>query len=393
MSEVLSFGCRLNLAESETIRALTAGDDGLVVVNSCAVTREAVRQSRQAVRRALRDGKRVVATGCAVEVEPEAFAGAEIVANGRKTDLRQYLPSLQGGAKAEAGPASRHARAFVIVQNGCDHRCTFCIIPFGRGAARSMPVADVVRQIRDLVASGCNEVVLTGVDVTSWGCDLPGEPKLGDLVAAILAGVPALPRLRLSSLDAVEIDPLLFEIVTGEARLMPHLHLSLQAGDDMILKRMKRRHSRDDAVRLVERLKTARPAIAIGADLIAGFPTETDDMAANTLKLLDDCDVVHAHIFPYSERVGTPAARMPQVAPDVRRARAGVLRSRAAERRARWLAAQTGGTAEVLVELDGRSGHSPAFAPVRLVHDAAPRSVTRARLIGLEDGILMAEAA
>jgi threonylcarbamoyladenosine tRNA methylthiotransferase MtaB len=259
-----------------------------------------------------------------------------------------------------------HARAFVEVQNGCDHRCTFCIIPFGRGNSRSVPVATVVERIAGLVEGGYREVVLTGVDLTSYGPDLPQAPTLAALIERILIKVPQLERLRLSSLDSIEIDERLFELITGEARIMPHLHLSLQAGDDMILKRMRRRHSRADAIRIVTRLKAARPAIAIGADLIAGFPTETDAMFANTAALIDDCDIVHAHIFPYSPREGTPAARMPQVAPDLRKRRAATLRAQAAARRQRWLQSLVGTVQPVLIERPGDRGHAPNFAELRL---------------------------
>jgi threonylcarbamoyladenosine tRNA methylthiotransferase MtaB len=258
-----------------------------------------------------------------------------------------------------------HARAFVEVQNGCDHRCTFCIIPFGRGNSRSVPAGAVIDRITTLVAAGHREIVLTGVDLTSYGPDLPGAPTLGMLVERILRHVPALERLRLSSLDGIEIDDRLFALLTQEARIMPHVHLSLQAGNDMILKRMKRRHARAESVKLVDRLKTARPDIAIGADLIAGFPTEDDAMFAETLALIDDCDVVHAHIFPYSERDGTPAARMPQVAVAVRKLRAAALRAAGARRKAAWLTGLIGTTQNVLVERPGDRGHAGNFAEVR----------------------------
>ena len=379
--DIINLGCRLNLAEGETIRTLLGGRD-TIVVNSCAVTNAAVRQTRQAIRRARRKRPEaeLVVTGCAAQIDPESFAAMpevdRVIGNGEK-----LLPeSWAGAAPIVVGDIMRvrdtaphlatsfdgHARAFVEVQNGCDHRCTFCAIPLGRGNSRSVPAGAVVDRIAMLVDAGHREVVLTGVDLTSYGPDLPGEPTLGQLVERILRHVPRLERLRLSSLDSIEIDDRLFALVTQEPRVMPHLHLSLQAGDDMVLKRMKRRHSRAQAVAIVERLKAARPEIAIGADLIAGFPTETEAMAANTLALIDDCDIVHAHIFPYSPRAGTPAARMPQVPPEVRKARAARLRQAAERRRASWLESLIGTEQAVLIERPGDRGHAPNFAEVRV---------------------------
>ncbi len=386
--DIISLGCRLNIAESETIRGLVAGRD-MVVVNSCAVTNTAVRETRDRIRRARRDrpGAEIVVTGCAAQIDPSGFAAmpevdrvignvdkltpaawasAEPVVVGDIMAVRDTAPHL---AEAFTPAFSGHARAFVEVQNGCDHRCTFCAIPFGRGNSRSVPAGAVIDRIGALVEAGHREVVLTGVDLTSYGPDLPGAPTLGMLVERILRHVPALERLRLSSLDGIEIDGRLFDLLTGEKRIMPHVHLSLQAGDDMVLKRMKRRHSRQQSVALVERLKRARGDIAIGADLIAGFPTEDDAMAANTLALIGDCDIVHAHIFPYSERDGTPAARMPQVATPVRKARAAALRAAAAERRRAWLASLVGSTQQILVERPGDRGHAANFADVRLPDD------------------------
>ncbi len=420
---VLNFGCRLNVVESEAIRALGLPSD-MVVLNSCAVTGEAVRQARQAVRRVRRErpDARVVVTGCAAEVE--RFEGVAVVPNGMKLNTTAYPSPSRGevdSATAERvrvdaavpqsipgchphpliglTPLSRlspqgrgvlaatdQSRAFVAVQNGCDHRCTFCIIPYGRGDSRSVATAAVVERVREL-ADTHNEIVLTGVDLTDWR---DGDLRLGDLVAAILGGVPNLPRLRLSSIDSVEIDPLLMELIAGETRLMPHLHLSLQAGDDMILKRMKRRHSRSDAVRIVGQIKSARPDVAIGADLIAGFPTETDAMFANTLALVSDCDIVHAHIFPYSEREGTPAARMPQLPIPLRRERAARLREAAAERRRAWLRDQIGTVQDVLVERGG-GGHTPGFAAVRIQGEAG--RIVQARLTGLDGDRLIGAAA
>jgi threonylcarbamoyladenosine tRNA methylthiotransferase MtaB len=287
-------------------------------------------------------------------------------------------------------------RAFVEVQNGCDHRCTFCIIPYGRGNSRSVPAGLVVERIKKLVDEGAQEVVLTGVDVTSYGPDLPGNPSLGLLVERILRHVPALPRLRLSSIDSVEIDERLFDIVTSEPRFMPHLHMSFQAGDDMILKRMKRRHSRAQAVEMVRRLKDKRPEIAIGADLIAGFPTETDEMAENSLRLIEDCDIVMGHIFPFSPRAGTPAARMPQVAPAVAKERAKRLREASSRRKALWLQGLVGTEQKVLVERGGDFGHADNFAPVRIRHSRDSGEdvgkVLEVKIIGVEELMLIGEA-
>nr|WP_077508264.1 tRNA (N(6)-L-threonylcarbamoyladenosine(37)-C(2))-methylthiotransferase MtaB [Sphingomonas sp. LM7] len=377
--QIINMGCRLNLAEGESIRALLAGRD-TIVVNSCAVTNEAVKQTRQAIRRARRESPEaeLVVTGCAAQIDPASFAAMpevnRVIGNAEKLRaeaweaydevLVQDIMAVRETAPHLAASFSTHARAFVEVQNGCDHRCTFCAIPYGRGNSRSVPAGAVIDRIAALAESHA-EVVLTGVDLTSYGPDLPGAPSLGQLVERILAHVPHLQRLRLSSLDGIEIDERLFALLTQEPRLQPHIHLSLQAGDDMVLKRMKRRHSRADSVALVERLKAARPEIAMGADLIAGFPTEDEAMFANTLALLDDCDVVHPHIFPYSPRAGTPAARMPQVAPEVVKARAARLREAAAARRSRWLQSLIGSEQQILIERPGDRGHAGNFAEVR----------------------------
>ncbi len=384
--EVVSLGCRLNIAESETIRTLIAGRD-MVVVNSCAVTNEAVKQTRAAIRRAARarPGAELVVTGCAAEIDPAGFAAmpevSHVVANTAKLWPESW------GAVETVAPAlfTGHARAFVEVQNGCDHSCTFCIIPQGRGRSRSSPAGGVIDRVRALVEAGHREMVLTGVDLTSYGPDLPGAPSLGMLVERILTHVPALERLRLSSLDSVEIDDRLFAIVTQDARVMPHLHLSLQAGSDMILKRMKRRHTRAQSVALVERLVAARPDIAIGADLIAGFPTEDEAMFADTLALIADAWIVHAHIFPFSPRTGTPAARMPQVAPEVRRERAARLRAAAATRRRAWLDSLVGTRQAMLVERPGDRGHAPNFATIACDTIAEPGSVRNVRITGATD--------
>jgi threonylcarbamoyladenosine tRNA methylthiotransferase MtaB len=366
---VLSFGCRLNLVESEAMRraAMAAGERDLVIVNTCAVTAEAVRQARQAIRRVARERPqaRIVATGCAVETDRTVFAGMDeigaIVPNAEKT-----APATWGlkARPAEAPGIAGHTRGFVAIQNGCDHRCTFCIIPFGRGASRSVPPAAVVAEVQALVASGHREVVLTGVDLTSWGADLPDRPRLGALVAQILADVPDLARLRLSSLDVAEIDAALLGAIAGERRLMPHLHLSLQSGNDLILKRMKRRHLRADAIRLCSEIRRVRPELVFGADLIAGFPTESEAMFEDTLALVGECGLTHIHAFPYSPRRGTPAARMPQVAAEVARARAARLRDAGAAQLARHLDAQIGRRITVLTERGGK-GRAEDFTPVK----------------------------
>jgi threonylcarbamoyladenosine tRNA methylthiotransferase MtaB len=380
-AEVINFGCRLNIAEGEAVRAAADGADNLIIINTCAVTAEAERQARQAIRRAAlrRPEARIIVTGCAAQISPGEFAKMPevdaVLGNIEKRDPASYQRAeslLVSDIFSTAQPllpvtsGADHARAFVEVQNGCDHRCTFCIIPYGRGNSRSVPAGLVIDAVKAAVDRGQQEVILTGVDLTSYGPDLPGAPTLGQLVERILNHVPALKRLRLSSLDSVEIDDRLAELITGEGRIMPHLHLSLQSGDDMILKRMKRRHNRGQAVALVERLKSKRPEIAIGADIIAGFPTETDLMFANSLNLISDCDIVFGHIFPYSPRKGTPAALMPQVARPVVKERAATLRAAADARKAHWLQSMVGTRQSVLVELDGQSGHAENFAAVRL---------------------------
>ena len=378
----------------------------MVVVNSCAVTNEAVRSTRQAIRRAkrARPGAEIVVTGCAAQIDPASFAAmpevARVVGNAEKLDPAVWaandrmavsdIMAVRETAPHLAHAFTGHARAFVEVQNGCDHRCTFCAIPYGRGNSRSVPAGAVIDHIAAVVEQGHSEVVLTGVDLTSYGHDLPGKPDLGALVERILRHVPALKRLRLSSLDSIEIDDRLFALLTQEPRVMPHVHLSLQAGDDMILKRMKRRHLRAEAVGLVERLKTARPEIAIGADIIAGFPTETPEMFANSLSLIVDCDIVHAHIFPFSPRTGTPAARMPQVAPPEVKARAATLRARAAEHRAAWLASLVGTEQDVLIERPGDRGHAGNFAEVRLTETHSVGSVVRTAITGVDNNHLTA---
>ncbi|GIU67813.1 tRNA (N(6)-L-threonylcarbamoyladenosine(37)-C(2))-methylthiotransferase MtaB [Candidatus Phycosocius spiralis] len=386
--ETITLGCRLNLYESEAMRGLaqTAGLCDVILINTCAVTAEAVRQARQTIRRAKKDkpDATIVVTGCAAQIDPAMFAVMpevdHVIGNGEKTSPQTFM-DLAGG-KAErvvvndimsvhetAGHlidgVQDRARAYVQVQNGCDHRCTFCIIPFGRGNSRSVPAGEVVAMIDRLVAKGVPEVVLSGVDMTSWGADLPGQPSLGDLVQRILKLVPDLNRLRLSSLDAVEIDETLFRLFADEERMMPHMHLSLQHGSDLILKRMKRRHSRADAIQLARRLRSIRPEIVFGADLIAGFPTETEDHFADTLSLVDEMDLTFLHVFPYSPRPQTPAAHMPQIAPTTIKARAAALRQKGHSVLTRYLDRQIGTTQTVLLERDGR-GRLNSFAEVQI---------------------------
>ena len=406
-AEIITLGCRLNIAESEAMRAM-AGDRDLVIVNSCAVTNEAVRRTRQEIRKAYRrrPDARVIVTGCAAQIDPRAFAAmpevSAVVGNVEKLDPALLLGdermqvsdimAVRRTAPHLAAAFAEHARAFIEVQNGCDHRCTFCIIPYGRGNSRSVPAGQVIDAVKDVVDRGFREVVLTGVDLTSYGPDLPGAPSLGQLIERILRHVPELERLRLSSLDSVQIDDRLFDLVTGEARIMPHLHLSLQAGDDMVLKRMKRRHSRDDAVRIIGRLKTKRPDIAIGADIIAGFPTEDEAMFTNTLALIDDCDIVHGHIFPYSPRAGTPAARMPQIDPKLVKDRARRLREASVERKSAWLQSLVGSEQRVLIERGG-NGHSENFATVQMLpHDRNVGDIVPTRITGVDGETLIGMA-
>jgi threonylcarbamoyladenosine tRNA methylthiotransferase MtaB len=384
-AEVISLGCRLNIAEGEHIHALLGVSSDIVVVNSCAVTAEAVRQTRQAIRsaRRARPDARLLVTGCAAEVEREQLAAMPevdgLVPNAAKLDARSWNVT----ARPEPVSSAR-TRAFVAVQNGCDHACTFCVIPQGRGPSRSLTVAQVLREIERHLDQGAAEVVLTGVDVTSWGQDLPGKPRLGALVHAILKAFSELERLRMSSLDGIEIDDQLFELFASEPRLMPHLHLSLQHGHDLILKRMKRRHLRADAIRLVERLRLRRPEIAMGADLIAGFPTEDETMHRANCSIVGELGIVHGHVFPYSARPSTPAARMPQIDKPTIRLRAAELREIVARQRTRWLRSLLDRPQAVLVESDG-TGHAPNFA--RLAAPAGTRrgsivTVTPTQLVG-----------
>ncbi len=409
--DIVTFGCRLNSYESEVIRA-RAAEDGLsnaIVFNTCAVTNEAVRQARQAIRKARRENPdaKLIVTGCAAQIDPAAFAAMSevdlVLGNAEKS---------QAGAYAETAPEGRvrvndimsvretaghlidglkdRARAYVEVQNGCDHRCTFCIIPYGRGNSRSAAAGEVVEQVRKLAAQGYLEVVLTGVDITSWGADLPGQPTLGQLVTRILKLVPDLPRLRLSSIDAAEIDPDLMRCLAEDSRLMPYLHLSLQAGDDMILKRMKRRHSRGDALKLIADVRAVRPDTAFGADLIAGFPTETEEMFENTLRLVEEGQLSFLHVFPFSPRPGTPAARMPQLQRPVIKERAARLRAAGEAALARHLERQVGRTITGLVE---RSGVARAedFTEIVFTGEAAIGSIVPLRITGHDGHKAVAE--
>lgn len=388
-ADVISLGCRLNMAESESIRALLGDTRDVVVVNSCAVTAEAVRQTRQAIRRArrARPDARLLVTGCAAEIERDQLAAMPEV-DGLVSNTRKLDPRAWNVPRPNAVVPPRHTRAFVPVQNGCDHACTFCVIPQGRGASHSLGIAEVLCEVERHVSEGASEVVLTGVDTTSWGHDLRGCPRLGALVRAILDGFPELRRLRLSSLDGVEIDDELFELLADEPRVMPHLHLSLQHGDDLVLKRMKRRHSRADAVRLVERLRLRRPDVGIGADLIAGFPTENTAMHEANRAIVRELGIVHGHVFPYSPRPGTPAARMPQVEREVIRKRAAELRAEVAAVRADWLGSLLGRELMVLAESDG-TGHAGNFARA-----AVPDGVARGTIVAvtphrIEEGLLV----
>jgi len=370
--DVVTFGCRMNACESDRIAAQAAADGvgDAVVFNTCAVTAEAVRQARQAIRKVGRErpDARVIVTGCAAQIDPERFAAMPevdvVLGNAEKTQVSAYAAgrtavsdifSVHAPAPAPAATRAGRARGYVAIQTGCDHRCTFCIIPYGRGNSRSTPAGAVVESVRRLVTEGCGEVVLTGVDLTSWGADLPGQPSLGQLVRRILKMAPDLARLRLSSIDAAEIDADLLACFAEEARLAPHLHLSLQAGDDMILKRMKRRHSRAQALALIAAVRRVRPETAFGADLIAGFPTETEAMFANTLSLVTEAGLAYLHVFPFSPRTGTSAARMPQLARAVVKARARRLREAGSAALHRHLGARVGATIEGLVERPGRA--------------------------------------
>ncbi|HEV2516290.1 MAG TPA: tRNA (N(6)-L-threonylcarbamoyladenosine(37)-C(2))-methylthiotransferase MtaB [Devosia sp.] len=413
--ETLTFGCRLNAYEGEVMKAEAekAGLDNTIIINTCAVTSEAVRQAKQAIRKAKRDNpeRRIIVTGCAAQTEGRAFGDmAEVdlvIGNADKLKAESYAPIAFGlplndkvqvndimsvretAAHLIEGMDGR-ARAFVQVQNGCDHRCTFCIIPFGRGPSRSVPMGLVVEQIRKLVGNGYREVVLTGVDITSYGPDLPGTPTLGKLTQQILRHVPDLPRLRISSIDSIEADPAFYDAIASDRRLMPHLHLSLQSGDDMILKRMKRRHSRSEALEVVAKLRSLRPDIVFGADIIAGFPTETDEMFENSLSFVTEAELTYLHVFPYSPRPGTPAARMPQVDGRIARARAARLRAVGEAQYEKLALSRIGMVENVLIEKDG-IGRQEQFVTCSLPGHL-PGEIVSARITHFADGNLVGEA-
>ncbi|NKB21310.1 MAG: tRNA (N(6)-L-threonylcarbamoyladenosine(37)-C(2))-methylthiotransferase MtaB [Alphaproteobacteria bacterium] len=403
--EILTFGCRLNAYESEIIRNHTtaAGIDDVVVVNTCAVTAEAERQARQAIRRARRSkpDARIIVTGCAAQINPDQYGAMDevdiVLGNEEKLKAESWLALENGAPEIRvndimsitetanhfiAGFEDR-ARAFVQVQQGCDHRCTFCIIPFGRGPSRSTAVGEIVRQVRSLAENGYKEVVLTGVDLTDYGKDLPGHPSLGNLCRRLLMQVPDLPRLRLSSIDPVEIDDDLYSLIETETRLLPYFHLSLQAGDDMVLKRMKRRHNRQDAIDVCARIREMRPESTFGADLIAGFPTETNEMFENTLAIIDECDLTHLHVFPYSERADTPAAKMPPVPKQIRRERAARLRAAGTARLSALLKSRIGGTADVLIE-KANIGRCEQFLPVKLDREIESGAIISCKITGTD---------
>ena len=413
--KTLTFGCRLNAYETEVMKreAEAAGLENAVLVNTCAVTNEAVRQAKQAIRKARKDNPdaRIIVSGCAAQTDPEGFGDMEeidlVIGNDDKLKAQAYRALPEFGvnqfekvrvndifevhetASHMVDSIEGHARAFVQVQNGCDHRCTFCIIPYGRGNSRSVPAGVIVDQIKRLVDKGFNEVVLTGVDLTSWGADLPSAPRLGDLVMRILKLVPDLPRLRISSIDSIEVDENLMQAIATEHRLMPHLHLSLQHGDNMILKRMKRRHLRDDAIAFCQEAKRLRPDMTFGADIIAGFPTETDAMFDNALALVKDCDLTWLHVFPYSKRPGTPAARMPQVNGTIIRDRAAQLRAAGEEQVTKHLQAQVGCNHNVLME-SPVMGRTEQFAEVHFATPQTEGAIVQTKIEGVASGGLCA---
>lgn len=405
--KIITFGCRLNSYESEVMRghARAAGLENAVIINTCAVTAEAERQARQSIRRARRENPdaQVIVTGCAAQISPDSYADMpevdRVIGNEEKLKAESFgldqtervvvndIMSVTETAAHLIHGYEERTRAFVQVQQGCNHRCTFCIIPFGRGNNRSVPIGEIVKQVRILVENGVAEVVFTGVDITDYGKDLPGQPSLGQMARRLLALVPELKRLRLSSVDPVEVDDDILRLIAEEERLMPHLHVSLQAGDDMVLKRMKRRHLRADAVSFCERVRRLRPDVVFGADIIAGFPTETDEMFENSLRAVDDCGLTYLHVFPYSPRPGTPAARMPQVPGNLRKERAARLRQLGAAREEAFLRSRVGSQAQVLVEKEG-FGRSEHFAPVVLA-DGRVGDVLPIEISGLRESHLI----
>jgi len=421
--EVVTFGCRLNTYESEVMKnhAQKAGLRDTIIFNTCAVTAEATRQARQAIRKSAKNNPEatIIVTGCAAQISPEDFQKMDevdvILGNEEKLHASSYedfgmdrtekvavndIMMVKETANHLIEGYEERTRAFVQVQNGCDHRCTFCIIPYGRGNSRSVPMGEVITQVRQLVANGYKEVIITGVDITSYGSDLPGTPSLGNLCQKILKLVPELERLRLSSIDSIETDPALFQVITEEARLMPHLHLSLQSGDNMILKRMKRRHSREDSIEFCRAVRAARPDVTFGADIITGFPTESEEMFQNSLALVEDCDLTYLHVFPYSAREGTPAAKMPAVAGEVRKERAARLRTLGQKKFDAFMTSQIGRTETILVEkqMDDHSviGHTEHFAPAKIIfrhtdHIVATGHIAKVCITGYENGMLITE--
>lgn len=409
-SKVITLGCRLNTYESEVMRknAREAGLDNAIIINTCAVTGEAVRQARQTIRKMRKKApdSKIIVTGCAAQIDPEAFAAMKevdrVIGNKEKLEVESFMPErtqrievsdimqVRETAHHLIDGFDEHTRAFIEVQQGCDHRCTFCIIPFGRGPNRSVPMGEIVDRVKNLVARGFKEVVLTGVDVTSYGPDLPGAPTFGQMVRRLLSNVPELARLRLSSLDPGAIDDDLFKVIETEPRLMPHFHLSLQSGHDMILKRMKRRHSVAQAIALCDKIRKLRPDAVFGADIIAGFPTETDEMFATTLETLARCHVAFAHVFPFSARNGTPAARMGQVPGNVRKERARHMRQLGQVTLDEFLESRIGKTVSVLVEKDN-TGHCEHYCSVQLTSDVVAGEIASAKVERVQDGILIAK--
>ena len=398
--EHVSFGCRLNTFETEVMRghAEKAGLQNAIVFNTCAVTSEATRQARQAIRKAFKENpeRQIIVTGCAAQTDPEMFASmpevSRVLGNEEKLQSSSWtlgtnrpridvsdIMTVKETRPPIIDQLTGRTRAFVQVQNGCDHRCTFCIIPYGRGTSRSVLIEDAVEQVRRLVASGHAEVVLSGVDLTSWGADLEGSPKLGTLLASILKQVPDLKRLRLSSIDSIEVDDQLIEVLTGDARVMPHLHLSLQSGDNMILKRMKRRHNREHTIEFCDMLRAKRSDMVFGADIIAGFPTETDEMFENSMKIVDECGLTYLHVFPYSQRPGTPAAKMPAVEQSVVKRRAALLRAKGEARQSAFMTSQIGATRDVLIETPSQ-GRTEHFALAKFETAMVPGALITARV-------------
>lgn len=407
--EVLNFGCRLNAYESQVMKnhAQNAGMSNTILVNSCAVTKEAERQVRQSIRKAKRANPHaeIIVSGCAAQIHPEEYAAmpevARVIGNEEKLKAETYgatpeakisvnnIMDITETAAHLVSGFDDHVRGFIQVQNGCNHRCTFCIIPFGRGNSRSVPLGEIVNQVRSLVDSGYKEVVLTGVDISDYGKDLPAQPTFSDMLRRILSNVPELPRLRISSIDAVEMDDDLFQLMAAESRLMPHLHLSLQAGDNMILKRMKRRHSREDAIEFAKRVRAVRPDVVFGADIITGFPTETEDMFQNSLKLVEEMELAYLHVFPYSEREGTPAARMPQVHKSVRKERGARLREAGKIQLHKFLENRVGKMSKVLVEKPGR-GRCEHYAMVNVDESHPIGSIIEVEIAKIQDEELIA---